>query len=117
MTPDELDELERLEKAATKGPWTKRYADRVVLEGDYDGSLSVAHFYHEDGMACESNAALVASLRNAFPALLQLARIGAAAVEYYEALIRGTDPNIIQVMKLEQDRRCIDYLASRKGEK
>lgn len=63
LTPSEIAELRQKEAAATKGPWRKRYADRVTTADDADGTGSIAHFYQLN--ECESNAELVAVLRNA----------------------------------------------------
>jgi len=41
-----IDELEKLAKAATDGPWIKRYSERVTMADDTDGSKSICHCYH-----------------------------------------------------------------------
>lgn len=76
MKPEELDELERLHQQATPGQWRagalRVYADetenRLGIEIDCRGNGN-----KED---TKKNARAIASLHNAFPALLALARDG-----------------------------------------
>lgn len=108
MTPEELDELERRDKAATRGPWW--------IELSRDEKLPLLKYRWDDVPTWIAEASnrennrndfdFIAALRNAFPDLLSLARIGAAAVES-----RSSDPAHDLMNKL------IDaYLAKQKGE-
>jgi hypothetical protein len=87
----DLDELERLERAATAGPWTHETGaphhpawivsvttDRDIVQV-FDGSQGkVADSWGSerigDPRCHESNAAFIAALRNAAPSLLAIAR-------------------------------------------
>jgi hypothetical protein len=78
LTLQDLDELERLEKEATYGPW------RLVWHGTerYPFPLSIVtvderSWVTRDGTASsEANANLITEMRNALPELLKLARAG-----------------------------------------
>jgi len=82
MTNEQLDELERLEKAATNANWVSPKAKK-------DGTCQV-YATHNGPLRCcvpvanttKHDGDFIASLRNACPALLSLARIGLAAVEH-----------------------------------
>lgn len=76
-----LNELERLEKTATPGPWkVEQWVGRTVI------GLPRARYPHTQyvcqvggaidrvGGSKEANAALIAAARNALPALLRVAR-------------------------------------------
>jgi hypothetical protein len=49
----------------TKEPWVRRYCDRVTIEGDTDGSKSIAHCYSTSGHNCDANAARIVACVNA----------------------------------------------------
>jgi hypothetical protein len=77
-----LDELERLEKSATPGPWRECKEDpergtlgtsvvRMYNEPDY--VLGLAHDWGE-GATAREDAALIAAARNALPELIKIAK-------------------------------------------
>lgn len=63
-----IDELEKLEKAATPGPWAEEEGD-VMGPGDVNG---YANWITSD--AEQADAALIAAARNALPELLRIVR-------------------------------------------
>jgi len=79
MPPNWLDELERLEKAATPAPWRCDYrgdgSGTVRIEEDLaDALLDDAHCPYIRGEVCYEDGQLAASLRNAAARLLAVAR-------------------------------------------
>jgi hypothetical protein len=81
-----LDEIERLEKAATSGPWEK------APEGSYPSDEAAKVLgpqkhnraghpvrYYAAQFPSEEDAALIVAMRNALPELIRLARIGMKA--------------------------------------
>ncbi len=73
LTIEQIEALEELEKAATPGEWRKPFEDGALAH-ERDKSLLAID---KDGMAIVNrpeDAALIAALRNAAPALLQAAR-------------------------------------------
>lgn len=64
---------ERCEKA-TPGPWIKKYADRVCLSNDTDGSKSIVHCYNGEidnqWINPDSNAEFIANARTDIPLLI-----------------------------------------------
>lgn len=80
-----LARLEALEQAATSGPWeTRGVSVRAVREG-VSGGVPLANVYQD-----EVDAELIAEVRNALPALLNIAR---AAEAYVGALKAYRYPN------------------------
>jgi len=82
----DLDALEALEKKATPGPWEGPWGDThtvAAFEGEHrEDSLTDDPRGDAFPVAQETSpedAALIAALRNAFPELIRLARIGQAA--------------------------------------
>ena len=80
-----LDELERLENAATPGEWSLE-GEITVIADDEDGfkpwfvcEATSDCGYERDHAG--DNAALIAASRNALPALLRLARVAEQAVK------------------------------------
>jgi hypothetical protein len=84
MTPEQLDELERLEKEATPGPW--EYFANGTLSGQY--SDLACGLLDEEGI-------LIAAMRNALPELIRLARIGQA--------VEGTTQKKIEFLSTPPD--------------
>lgn len=86
ITKEQIDELERLEAEATKGPWGRDAYTGDQLGEDYDEPVVVidrerglfaSQGHPQTGaMMCEmdANAGLIAALRNLAPALIQVAR-------------------------------------------
>jgi len=77
MTHDELNALEALEKEATKGPW-KRFSKNGVV-AVMKGARELIHwmgFDHDAGFKRKAaeNVAFIATIRNAAPTLIALAR-------------------------------------------
>lgn len=88
-----LDELERLEKAATPGDWRRvkdtrgTYIESPEVELHYPGTRwldtwPVARVDMTGDAVDEANAALIVAARNALPELLRLARLGLKAVAW-----------------------------------
>jgi hypothetical protein len=63
MTTEQLDELERLENHAARGPWSVPANDETIIV-DFYGRIAV------DGLGDADNAALAVAARNALPALI-----------------------------------------------
>lgn len=102
MTPEQLDELAALEHAASAGPWYVRDLDdqtcmgaravstkpdtgrnESMRAGTWPGAEIVAACLIQDPAYVvpaddrfEQNAAFIAAVRNAFPELVRLARLG-----------------------------------------
>lgn len=97
LTPEELDELERLHSEATPGEWRAGRADMTSYHGDGSGPYKAVYVddpngevHHVGGRLpavvaeafaglegderCIENAQLIAAMRNALPALLRDAR-------------------------------------------
>lgn len=85
LDPKTLGELERMEKAATAGPWTWQREDASMLgllgprgEADHVLSTTRCEACQQSGGPCldpkHADAHLIAALRNAAPALLAEAR-------------------------------------------
>lgn len=91
MTNDQLDELERLgdhlegqwefESCGVCGTTNKRYGT-IHERGEFCKSEIADHVYADD-------AKLVCAIRNAFPVLIVLARIGLAAVDFVDKDLMG----------------------------
>lgn len=77
MTID-LDELERLEKEATPGPWEYLWID------NYGDDLKIARS-DDSVLITNQDNALIAALRNALPELIRLAKIGREAEKKSES--------------------------------
>ena len=97
LTPERLDELERLLAEATPGPWQSMSNGNCALR---DGSLvgqarlmgperpyDARSYWHqsEEGLRTnvmtEADAELVAELRNTLPSLIEAARVGVLMAE------------------------------------
>jgi len=87
----DLNELEKLEKAATSGPWKwRKFGTEMLLCADHGPRfilISGGHTRNERGVldpmtGKEPVSALIAELRNAAPALIRIARAAKEYVEY-----------------------------------
>jgi hypothetical protein len=79
LTLEQIEELEKLEKRATPGPYdveTIRHDDGSMAYEINDAHQLVAFYEHnfEQPMRAKFNAELYANSRNALPALLHMAR-------------------------------------------
>lgn len=118
MTEKELDELERLEKAATKGNWWREECaehGEQLLKYKYDDvpTWLAESSCHKDSVA---NFDLIVALRNACPCLLSLARIGLAAVE--AEVVNAKDeytPDEWLTAETKRDDLARAYLARKDG--
>jgi hypothetical protein len=123
MTPDQIRELERLEKAATPPPWDTSFAR------DEDGGVPLlykgvdalhyrvcnmtsnfpAGTEHGDQEITDAN--LIAAARNALPSLLRqrtaLSAACEAALEYLEALNARKIGGVKMIRTLDQLRAAI----------
>ena len=102
LTDAELDELERLDKAATPGPWVVVHVHGCPLGVGLHRSKTKCGFQvfemignainkqtrERDLAACEARAALIADGRNALPRLLAEVRAGREAGELIESAFR-----------------------------
>lgn len=121
MTSDQLDALERLEKAATNEPWASPKAKKdgtCQVYATHDGPLRrcvpVANTMKPDGD-------FIAAIRNAFPAMLkalreksELERIGAAAKQInsaeWEYILRKLDACTDRAWAICQSLKDVVYL-------
>lgn len=98
----DLDALERMEKAATPGPWEDQYSDvpgtlRDVARG-FTGSMVCAiaprqqvRTHAPGGLFPSADGQLIAELRNAAPALLARARLAERMAEALTAMCGVTE--------------------------
>lgn len=85
MTPEQIDEIERLEKAATPGPWESTHSEIpsvgtssfIVRKSTPHRQVGRVSALDEAGVA---DARLIAAVRNNLPALLAAARENAQCV-------------------------------------
>lgn len=70
LTDEELQELERLERAATPGPWTESRGFLFRDDGDHVGTCEYTQNNNRAGFVGMANASLIANTRNALPLLL-----------------------------------------------
>ncbi len=78
----DIDELARLEKAATPGPWKKRDTypgDRAIQQACGDCLMVVDADYADLEMR-EEDATLICALRNALPEIIEIL-LGLADIE------------------------------------
>ena len=73
----DLDELERLCREATRGPWESLRTCVYFAHGI--GGFDIANCPKP-----ETNAELIAALRNAAPKLIAMARLGKIAIRYID---------------------------------
>lgn len=109
LTAAELDELDRLHREATPGPWSTAEQGGGLswavdcIEGD--DTRVCLHDGYRDGFEVYADAALIAAARNALPALLALARKGLEAKASYE---RGYEAalkdRVLDVVRVERER-------------
>jgi type III secretion system FlhB-like substrate exporter len=76
-----LEALERMEKAATPGPWLHRYflgrADWPVVIAEGTGHIAG----NIDGEISDADAALIAAARNSLPMLIALGKLAIEAAD------------------------------------
>ena len=97
-----LDEMERLLKAGTPGPWER--ALNVVIAG----SERVAFVWRdEDGQYSAANAALIVAAINALPGLIESAR----RVEEMQAALQEIADRHVPDQPAAYDVSRVDYLA------
>lgn len=113
MTSEQLDELERLEKAATKGKWWREECAEhgcQLLKYKWDDvpTWLAESSSHRDSIA---NFDLICALRNACPVLISLARIGLAAVEQSTLGFDGDDGERRVELDGVTESAIRDYLA------
>jgi hypothetical protein len=95
LTPETLDELERLDREATPGPWgykagiLKHYAFSLDEGEDFGVSLQELHWRDGRAVPAASNAQLLPAMRNALPALIAAARERDRIVARIHRLIPG----------------------------
>lgn len=98
MTAQEwLDELERLRKAATPGPWEQRVVPDEIVKGLYhdavyqdDTFVAQTCWYKADRYECvknkaDANAVYISSACNAVPRLVEMLRIAVSLIEAQNA--------------------------------
>lgn len=112
MKPVDLDELERLHAAATPGPWEhhrplddRAYISRFETE---DGDPKPVATFGE-WKSSKDNAALIAALRNAFPAMrdelrgrrkqVEVARRALSRIECIKNKCKGGDWDEIEIAR------------------
>lgn len=94
MTAQEyLDELERLRKAATPGPWEQRVVPDEIVKGLYhdavyqdDTFVAQTCWYKADRYECvknkaDANAVYISSACNAVPRLVEMVKLAASLLE------------------------------------
>jgi hypothetical protein len=105
MTSEELDELEKLEKAATPGPWVYEHSPgdtEYALPDSFDviapNGDALCAMYTSDVVLSETHGQLIPAIRNAAPALIAAARENArmravveAARDVHRAFFVNTD--------------------------
>jgi hypothetical protein len=93
-----LDELERLEKASTPGPWAKKPVSRYFYSED--GLLiGITQFDEGDDIdryptlvASYDNAAFIVAVRNALPQLIEVIKEARPIIEIAEACADDGEP-------------------------
>ena len=88
LTLTDLDELERLEREASAGPWERDDTQaRHSINSDMRHIALVSCWKESsrEGRENEANASLIPAARNRLPQLLALARVGLLAVAENEA--------------------------------
>lgn len=87
-----LDELERLEREATVGPWSSTPSDPsqgyecfwLTACPEINQERQIATVCGPQNERNTSNAAFIAALRNAAPELIAMARLGAIAIRFID---------------------------------
>lgn len=86
---DWLSELERVEKAATKGPWTRnrtyQHTDPICRFG---GGLWAIYPPLDSEVSDSKDSALIAQSRNALPKLLAIVRVQQEALKFYSTRLQ-----------------------------
>lgn len=103
----DIDELQRLHEAATKGPWTYDRCKRPHSRGGYsvlgpDGTRIFWENYNGDAdiEGDDDDVNLVLAMRNALPALLRVARAAKACLDGSAADGWHTPLREVDVMEL-----------------
>lgn len=112
-----LDELERLEKAATPSEWelwTSNSHRRITRQGGQQGGVLYGTV-HKDGVddlvAPPGNLELIVAARNALPTLIAAAREGARLRRMLIRLLESTEPKKVQgVDRWLGQRKVIDEI-------
>ena len=81
-----LDELRRLEREATKGPWKEHGSCRSIQARCFDGTWKIVADRIRGGTPgqAHANRRLLVALRNAAPVLLEVAEAAKALKTKYE---------------------------------
>lgn len=82
-----LDELEKLSKAATPGPWQTRFMYRSLSSARKDSSLLIETPASQDW----TDAELIAAMRNNIEALIKVARAAEGVWVIRNLQTRGSD--------------------------
>ena len=95
MTDLDLNELDRLEKAATPGPWkwdSDQIKDDPMNRCRYRvcvvGKTVMQTYYSSDDRHAEADIALTCAIRNALPDLLAILRTAEAHADELESALR-----------------------------
>ena len=82
-----IEEMERLEREATGGPWRQGMpaCDCLPMTADLESSVMFPNGECIVDHASDANAAFVKESRNNLPRLLALAKIGVLAIEGYDS--------------------------------
>jgi hypothetical protein len=111
MTSKELEALEKLEKAATPGPWVyERSPDdmEVGFPGSFDviapNGDALCAMYTSDVVISETHGKLIPALRNAAPALIAAARENARL----RAVVEAARDEITAWRAAEDESRAIE---------
>jgi hypothetical protein len=116
-----IDELERLERAATRAPWkVAQWVGRRVIEptrARYPQTQYVCTaggVIDQVGGDQDANAALIAAARNALPALLRAIKAGRECADDLESVLRaryeGTLDYPSQAQRFERDMEPVRAL-------
>lgn len=112
-----LDDLERLEKAATTGPWTLYRCQFSVRDSETFGHEPSAcgingESYDASRDACNhtlpmSEGELIVAARNALPRLLEVA-MAAKALTDLQIIWQGMEPSTSKIVRLRAAIRALD---------
>ena len=116
MDKNELDRLEALEKAATQAPWSQHIVDDTcVVAADIDvlttcdsALAKTEHGYDNNYKRMEADAAFIAALRNAAPALIAAAE---ERNDFAEQLAlrapTAQDADMQEIMRINNELRAL----------
>ena len=117
-----LDELRRLEREATKGPWKEHGSCRSIQARCFDGTWKIVADRIRGGTPgqAHANRRLLVALRNAAPVLLEVAEKAKAYRNAYdkqsEALSNGDEAEQLICSLHEADTRADLFAAVEKME-